>query len=104
MVYAARTMPADDRLDSRYFLRVQRADGLSRLPGGLEMTLDGGERLRVDVLRADVLRLKISREGRFDEQPTCVRELLRNKSLGLRPVGFLLRPGRENRADGPPGP
>ncbi len=35
------------------------------------MTLDDGERLRVDVLRADVLRVKISREGRFDEQPTC---------------------------------
>ena len=58
-------------LDIRYFLPVRHADGLSRLPGGIEMTLDGRERLRVDVLRADVLRIKISRERKFDEQPTC---------------------------------
>ena len=64
-------MVDDERLDTQYFLPVRRAEGLSRLPGGVEMTLDGGERLRVDVLRVDVLRLKISREGRFDEAPTC---------------------------------
>jgi alpha-glucosidase len=30
----------------------------------------GRERLRVDVLREDVIRLKISRRGVFDETPT----------------------------------
>ncbi len=62
-------MSTEERL--RYFLRVQRADGLTRRPGGIEMALDGGERLRVEVLRADVLRLKISRGGGFDERPSC---------------------------------
>lgn len=64
-------MPADERLDTRYFLRTLRADRLTRQPGGIEMALDGGERLRVQVLRADVLRIQISRNGRFEEKPTC---------------------------------
>ena len=59
------------RLDTRYFLRTLHASGLASVPGGIEMALDAGERLRVEVLRADVLRLKISREGKFDERPTC---------------------------------
>ena len=61
----------DESLDARYFLPLRRAKDLTRLPTGIEMTLDGGERLRVDVLRADISRLKISREGVFAEQPTC---------------------------------
>ncbi len=57
--------------DPKYFLPARRADGLARHAEGIELTLDGGEdRLRVEVLRADVLRLKISRGGRFDEQPS----------------------------------
>ncbi len=57
--------------DSKYFLWTRQAGGLVRLPRGVELTLDGGgDRLRVEVLRADVLRLRISRGGRFDEQPT----------------------------------
>ena len=35
------------------------------------MQLGENEWLRVDVLRADVLRIKISRQGIFDERPTC---------------------------------
>ena len=73
-------MSADERL--RYLLRTLRADGLTRSPGGIEMTLDGGERLRVDVLRADVLRLKISRQGVFDEQPSCAVEGDAAEALG----------------------
>ena len=64
-------MPAEAPPDFQYFLPTRRADQLTPLPGGIEMSLDAGERLRVDVLRSDVLRLKISREGTFDEQPTC---------------------------------
>ena len=64
-------MPSDPALDRAYFLPTRRAGGLSRVSGSVEMTLEAGERLRVDVLRADVLRLKISRNGIFDEQPTC---------------------------------
>ncbi len=64
-------MPADDSPpDFRYFLRPTAAGPWTRSPRGLEMALDGGERLRVDVLRADVLRIKISRQGGFDEHPT----------------------------------
>lgn len=64
-------MSAAERPDTRYFRRVLRADRLTRSVGGIEMTLDDGERLRVEVLRTDVLRIKISREGAFDEQPSC---------------------------------
>ena len=64
-------MPDQDLIDPKYFLRTQKAGGLTHRPNGVELALDGGdERLRVEVLRADILRLKISRGGRFDEQPT----------------------------------
>ncbi len=56
---------------SRRFLPVQKAGSLARCDRGIYLALDDGEnRLRVEVLRADVLRLKISRGGRFDEQPS----------------------------------
>ena len=63
-------MSAATLLDTRYFLRAQHAADLVHSPSGLEMRLDTGDRLRVEVLRADVLRIKISRHGFFDEQPT----------------------------------
>ncbi len=57
--------------DATYFLRTQAAGGLVRRGNGIELALEPGEdRLRVEVLRADILRLKISQGGRFDEQPT----------------------------------
>lgn len=64
-------MPADPSLDTRYFSRPPLADDLIRTPQGLEMRLGADNRLRVEVLRADVLRIKIGRHGVFDEQPTC---------------------------------
>ena len=64
-------MSDENVIDSKYFLPTQNANGLTRRADGIELTLDQGEdRLRVEVLRADILRLKISRVGRFDEQPT----------------------------------
>ena len=63
--------PAHAPADSKYFLAVRKADGLIRSKRGISLALDDGEnRLRVEVLRADILRLKISRGGRFDEQPS----------------------------------
>ena len=60
-----------DLTDPKYFLRTRQAGGLVHRANGIELTLDQGEdRLRVEVLRADLLRLKISRGGHFDEQPT----------------------------------
>src|SRR4051794_13410207 len=46
-----------------------RVDSVEETESGLRARLHG-EWLRVDVLRADVVRLKISRGGAFDEQPT----------------------------------
>lgn len=64
-------MPDPALVDAKYFTCIQQTGGLTRLPNGIEVTLDQGEeRLRVEVLRADILRVKISRGGRFDEQPT----------------------------------
>ena len=65
-------MPDHGQVDPKYFLPARSAGGLVRLARGIELTLDAGEnRLRVEVLRADLLRLKISRGGRFDEAPSC---------------------------------
>ncbi len=64
-------MSADPLFDTRYFVRPHHADGLVRSPHGLEMRLDTGEQFQVEVLRADVLRIKISRQGIFEEKPSC---------------------------------
>jgi len=50
-------------------LRFERVDSVEETDRGLVAALHG-ERLRVDVLRDDVVRLKISRGGAFDESPT----------------------------------
>lgn len=59
------------------YLRLERAESLQETETGLEAQL-GGERLRVDVVRADVLRLAVSQAGRFEESPShavCVDPL-----------------------------
>ena len=59
------------------YRRFERVDGVEETPRGLLASLHG-EQLRVDVVREDVVRVKISRGGRFDEQPTyavCVDPL-----------------------------
>ena len=50
-------------------LRLENAVGCVRNPQGIVVGVDR-EQLRVDVLRPDVLRLKISQAGGFDESPT----------------------------------
>jgi alpha-glucosidase len=57
-------------VDARYFQRALEAANLQRIARGLEMDVDA-ERLRVEALREDVLRIKISCGGVFDEQPSA---------------------------------
>ncbi|MCU1430915.1 MAG: Alpha-glucosidase [Actinotalea sp.] len=63
--------------DTDHYLRFDRAGDVRPTARGVIATL-GRELLRVDVVRADVVRLAISRGGRFDERPTsavCVDPL-----------------------------
>ncbi len=64
-------------IDTGRFLRFERVDAVQETGRGLLATLHG-EQLRVDLVRADVVRLKLSRGGAFDESPTfavCVDPL-----------------------------
>lgn len=63
--------------DTGNYVRFERVDSVEETPHGLLARLHG-EMLRVDVVRPDVVRLKISRGGDFDEEPTyavCVDPL-----------------------------
>jgi alpha-glucosidase len=55
--------------DTDHYLRFERVDAVEETDRGLLAPLHG-ERLRVDVVAPDVVRLKISRGGTFDESPT----------------------------------
>ncbi|OFE16240.1 alpha-glucosidase [Humibacillus sp. DSM 29435] len=62
---------------SDHFLRLDQVTSVVQTDTGLMAELHG-ERFRVDVCRADVVRLQLSRGGVFDEQPTyavCVDPL-----------------------------
>jgi alpha-glucosidase len=64
-------------METEHYLRFERVDSVTPTDTGLVADLHG-ERLRVDVVRADVVRFKISRGGEFDESPTyavCVDPL-----------------------------
>jgi alpha-glucosidase len=64
-------------IDTGRFLRFERVDTVQETARGLLATLHG-EQLRVDLVRADVARIKLSRGGAFDESPTfavCVDPL-----------------------------
>ena len=59
------------------YYRWKRVDEVNQTPTGILAELHG-ERLSIDVVRADLLRIKISRGGVFDESPTfavCVDPL-----------------------------
>jgi alpha-glucosidase len=59
------------------YLRFERVISVAETDRGLLAELHG-ERLRIDLVRADVVRVKISRGGLFDESPTfavCVDPL-----------------------------
>jgi alpha-glucosidase len=55
--------------DDQYFHRFTCVDAVEKTAQGLSAGLHG-ERLRVDVVRADVVRFAISRGGVFDEHPS----------------------------------
>src|ERR1039458_10035569 len=52
-----------------HFLRFERVSAVEATDRGLAAQIHG-ERLRVDLVRADIVRIKISRGGTFDESPT----------------------------------
>ncbi|MBW3637231.1 MAG: DUF4968 domain-containing protein, partial [Armatimonadetes bacterium] len=56
-------------IDLQYFSRFERLTSVESTPRGILAHIEG-EMLRVDVIRDDILRLKISRGGQFDEAPT----------------------------------
>jgi alpha-glucosidase len=64
-------------LQTDHFIRFERVDAVRETDRGLVADLHG-EQLRVDVVTDEVVRLKISRGGVFDESPTfavCVDPL-----------------------------
>jgi alpha-glucosidase len=56
-------------IDTSGYRRFELVDGVEETARGVEAALHG-ERLRIDVVRDDVVRFKISRGGAFDESPT----------------------------------
>src|SRR4051794_20758715 len=61
------TAPASPRLDQ--YLRFERVDQVEGTERGLAARLHG-ERLLVELVAEDVVRLRISRGGTFDDPPT----------------------------------
>jgi alpha-glucosidase len=56
-------------INSKYHVGLGAVTSLARIERGLQLAV-GAEQFRAEVIRADVLRLKISRNGQFDEAPT----------------------------------
>jgi alpha-glucosidase len=56
-------------IETDHYLRFERGDTVEETEHGLLATLHG-EQLRLDAIRDDVVRVKISRGGAFDESPT----------------------------------
>ncbi|HEX8488893.1 MAG TPA: TIM-barrel domain-containing protein, partial [Propionibacteriaceae bacterium] len=56
-------------LDTEDYVRFERVSSVAETAHGLLAELHG-EQLRVDVVRADLVRVKMSRGGVFDESPT----------------------------------
>jgi alpha-glucosidase len=70
-------------LETGNYVRFERVNSVTDTERGLVAELHG-ERLRIDVVRDDVVRVKISRGGLFDESPTfavCVDPL--SESVGF---------------------
>jgi len=77
-------------INTDHYIRCERVDSVTQTPTGILAELHG-EQLRIDVVRPDVLRIKISRGGMFDEQPTfavCVDPL-------ASPIDFALEQDAE---------
>ncbi len=76
---------------TEHYLRFSTVDSVAEVPTGLLAHLHGGqphgEQLRIEPVRPDVVRLKISRAGVFDEEPTyavCVDPLAEQPAYEVR--------------------
>ena len=52
-----------------HYLHFEQATEIARSTSGLSAKL-GREKLRIDIIEADLIRIKISRGGKFDERPS----------------------------------
>jgi alpha-glucosidase len=67
----------DRMIDTGNFVRFERVDSVETTDHGLDARLHG-EHLRIELVADDIVRVKISRGGVFDEAPTfavCVDPL-----------------------------
>jgi alpha-glucosidase len=72
-------------IDTSNYLRFERVTSVQQTDRGLLAEVDS-EQLRIDLVRPDVLRVKISRGGLFDESPTfavCVDPVAEAVSFDL---------------------
>lgn len=72
-------------IDTDRYVPLRRVSGVKRTRSGLRADLDG-EELQVDAVGSDVLRIRISRGGAFEESPTfavCVDPLANVPSFSL---------------------
>ncbi|MEA3188335.1 MAG: alpha-glucosidase, partial [Chthoniobacter sp.] len=56
-------------IDTRYFRCFMRVHGVRKIERGVELDVEE-ERMRIEAIRPDILRIKISRSGSFDDHPT----------------------------------
>ncbi|WP_024285983.1 TIM-barrel domain-containing protein [Cellulomonas sp. KRMCY2] len=76
-----------------HYVRFDRVDSVEETDHGIIATLHG-ERLRIDVVRDTVVRVKISRGGVFDESPTfavCVDPLAHGVPFTVENASGLVR-------------
>ncbi|MBA3529259.1 MAG: DUF4968 domain-containing protein [Propionibacteriaceae bacterium] len=80
-------------IETGNYLRFERVTSVDESANGLLARLHG-EQLRVDVVRDDLLRVKISRGGVFDEAPTfavCVDPLEESVAFGFKREADVVR-------------
>lgn len=58
-----------DLIETKYYTRFERVTKVTPTDRGILAKVDS-ELLRIDVIRDDLVRVKISRGGSFDEEPT----------------------------------
>ena len=78
---------------TEHYIRYERVDSVSETLTGITAELHG-EELRIDMVRADVVRLMISRAGRLEESPTfavCVDPLGTHAEFRVEPDADRLR-------------
>ena len=56
-------------MKTEHFVPLKRVNSVSKTKAGLLASVDG-EQLRIDVINAEVVRIKVSVDGIFDEKPT----------------------------------